>query len=316
MPHITVAMPAYNDATYIAPAIDSILKQTFKDFELLIINDGSTDDTAKVIESYSDKRIRLINFAKNQGRPFARNTALNEARGEYIAWMDADDISVQDRLELQFNFMQSNNLALCGGYMQCFGESSHLIRVKTSHDAISAGIILYSSILNGTSCMHLETIHKHNIIYHQELARAQDYAFFAEALLLTPMRVGNISKNLLNCRYFRRKTTAINHARAVKYILKALNLPHDEVSCFKHTILSIGFHEDIPHIDPMDIILWANQVYEATLQHSNIAQEQFLRVCHSKIETLLKNTHYPPNLLRAYAALPLAKTHHIQKFFK
>ncbi len=317
MPKITVAMPAYNDAPYIEEAINSILNQSFHDFELLIINDGSSDGTANIIEEFTDKRIRIIHFDKNQGRPFARNVALNEAKGAYLVWMDADDIAVHNRLALQLDFMSSSrDIAFCGGYMQCFGESKHLVRVKTSPEAIHAGIILYSSILNCTACMHLESLHKYNLVYHQELLRVQDYAFFAQALLSTPLRASNIPTILTNYRYFNRKTTPIYHIKAVKYILLALNLPCDDVSCYKHTILSIGAHESIPRIEPMEIILWANELYEAILQQPRIIKEHFLRICHSKIETFLSNLNTPQSLLRAYAALPIAKTHNIQKLFK
>ncbi len=282
---------------------------------MLIINDGSTDETLNIIEDFADKRIRVIHHAENMGRPFARNTALNEAQGQYIVWMDADDISVPNRVELQVNFMQSNDLALCGGYMQCFGQSDHLVRAKVSHDAIRAGILFYSSLLNCTSCMHLERLHKYGLKFHSELLRAQDYAFIAEALLKTPLRAGNLNQVLLNYRYFKRKTTAIYHAKAVKYILQALNLPSDEESCYKHTTLSIGQHEDIPIVSAFELIHWANQVYEQVVEKQDVNITEFLRVCHAKIESFFSTVTNPRMILREYATLPLSKTHNIAKLF-
>src|ERR1700761_7286076 len=96
-PQITVLMPAYNAGKYIAEAIASVLGQTFGDFELLIVNDGSTDDTLDIINSFDDKRIRVIS-QPNQGVAAALNTGLKHAKAEYIARFDADDICLPQRL--------------------------------------------------------------------------------------------------------------------------------------------------------------------------------------------------------------------------
>ena len=104
---ITVMMPAYNAGEYIAEAIESVLLQTFSDFELLIINDGSTDNTVEIIHSFNDNRIVLIH-QENLGIAAALNNGLLHARAEYIARFDADDICYPDRLEKQYRFVQSN----------------------------------------------------------------------------------------------------------------------------------------------------------------------------------------------------------------
>jgi len=104
---ITVLMPCYNAADYIADAIRSVLAQTFRDFELLIINDGSTDNTVDLIKSFTDERITLIEQVK-QGIAAALNNGLKHARTSFIARFDADDICFAERLEKQYNFMLSN----------------------------------------------------------------------------------------------------------------------------------------------------------------------------------------------------------------
>ena len=103
-PEITVLMPAYNAEKYIGEAIASVLEQTFTDFELLIINDGSTDTTQQIIDSFSDPRIRLINQA-NQGIAAALNIGLLNARADLIARFDADDICMPERLRVQHDFL-------------------------------------------------------------------------------------------------------------------------------------------------------------------------------------------------------------------
>ena len=105
-PKVTVLMPAYNAERYIADAISSVLEQTFADFELLIINDGSTDNTGRVIASFNDERIVLIN-QPNRGVSAALNVGLSHARAPNIARFDADDICYPDRLKIQYDFITS-----------------------------------------------------------------------------------------------------------------------------------------------------------------------------------------------------------------
>jgi len=107
-PKITVLMPAYNAQKYIHEAIDSVLAQTFTDFELLIINDGSTDDTLAIINSFIDNRIRVI-CQENKGIAIALNNGLKHAKADYIARFDADDICYHHRLQVQYDFMLANS---------------------------------------------------------------------------------------------------------------------------------------------------------------------------------------------------------------
>jgi glycosyltransferase involved in cell wall biosynthesis len=107
VPKITVLMPAYNAGKYIREAIESVLQQTFTDFELLIVNDGSTDNTADVIQSFNDPRIVMI-YQENKGVSLALNKGLQYARAPYIARFDADDVCIAERLQLQYNFMMDN----------------------------------------------------------------------------------------------------------------------------------------------------------------------------------------------------------------
>jgi glycosyltransferase involved in cell wall biosynthesis len=106
-PEITVLMPAFNAQKYICEAIDSVLSQTFQNFELLIVNDGSTDQTLQLIDSYTDDRIRIIN-QENKGIAVALNNGLVNAKADLIARFDADDICLPQRLEVQYNFMKAN----------------------------------------------------------------------------------------------------------------------------------------------------------------------------------------------------------------
>ena len=117
-PKITVLLTVYNRES-ISKTIESILSQTYQDFELLIIDNASTDKTQSIIKSYSDKRIRLYINEKNMGQTYSLNRGLALARGEYIARIDADDICLPKRLEIQADFLDKNpEFGFCGSWVR------------------------------------------------------------------------------------------------------------------------------------------------------------------------------------------------------
>jgi len=116
VPKISVIMPVYNAEKYIDQTIDSVLNQSFENFELIIINDGSSDASHDIIKTYADDRIKYYTNAHNSGIVFSLNKAIGIAAAEYIARIDADDICYKDRLQLQFDFLESNiKVGVCSG---------------------------------------------------------------------------------------------------------------------------------------------------------------------------------------------------------
>lgn len=182
-PQVTVLMSVYNGEKYLREAIDSILGQTFKDFEFLIIDDGSTDGSAAIIGSYSDPRIRLIRNVKNIGLTRSLNKGLKLAKGQYIARMDADDISLPERLEKE--------VAIAGAYpeitvvttgfanfVNSFGEDNRDIANNGGTDEIEW--IGFEDLLEGNKIFHGSVLFKRkNVLdiggYNERLPTAQDY---------------------------------------------------------------------------------------------------------------------------------------------
>ena len=123
MPKVSVLMPAYNSEAFVAEAIESILNQTYTDFEFIIINDGSTDKTAEIIDEYAknDSRIKFINNHKNQGLIAVLNQGLDLCTGEYVARMDSDDISMPQRFEKQVQYMDEHQeVGILGTWIDFF----------------------------------------------------------------------------------------------------------------------------------------------------------------------------------------------------
>lgn len=105
---VSIVMPSFNTAEYIKESIDSVLNQTYENFELIVVDDNSTDDSIDVVKSYDDTRIKLIINNENKGAAFSRNKALLESKGEWIAFLDSDDIWESTKLEKQIMFMIKN----------------------------------------------------------------------------------------------------------------------------------------------------------------------------------------------------------------
>ena len=130
-PLLTVLMPVYNADKFLDESINSILSQTYSEFELLILDDASTDNSLKIIKAYAkeDKRIKVLVNQKNRGEAKCRNILLKNSKTEFIAWMDADDISLPVRLQTQIDFLKKNpTIDIVGAYSSTFGDSEGFIR--------------------------------------------------------------------------------------------------------------------------------------------------------------------------------------------
>lgn len=134
---LTVFMPVYNGEKYLREAIESVLNQTLADFEFIIINDGSTDNSVKIIESYQDKRIKLINNFKNMGLVFTRNRGLAESKTKYVAFLDCDDVAYPTRLKKQFDWLEKNpDFGLIGSWVELIDSNGKSTKI-TWKEALS-----------------------------------------------------------------------------------------------------------------------------------------------------------------------------------
>lgn len=127
-PKISVIMSVYNGMPYLREAVESMFAQTYKNFEFVIVDDASIDGTWLYLRSLKDKRIKLIKNKKNIGLALSLNKALRQAQGDYIARMDADDISMPERLERQLNFMLANHsIDICGSWVKVIDDDSQVL---------------------------------------------------------------------------------------------------------------------------------------------------------------------------------------------
>ena len=172
-------MPAYNASKYIRAAIDSVLGQTEQDFELIVINDGSKDDTESIVRNYDSPKILYYKNEKNLGIPKTYNRALKLVRGKYIAIAESDDISHPQRLEAQSYFFDQNpNVGMVGGKIKIFSEESpsfgniSVSKVKTQYTPaqIRSRLLGLGAILNHNETMYRASVFaQHNITYNENI---------------------------------------------------------------------------------------------------------------------------------------------------
>lgn len=191
---VSVVMPAYNAEKYIGKAIESIMNQTYTDFELLIIEDASTDRTLEIIKKYNDSRIRLLKNPVNRGIAFSTNVGLRESKGTYIALLDDDDIAAKERLELQVQHMETHSdIDILGGRSVTIDANERYIRIENeprNNPKYLKALLLFKRVdfRNGTTMIRKSFLRKHGLYYQEGCLGMQDYRFFIDS-----SKVGNIS---------------------------------------------------------------------------------------------------------------------------
>ncbi len=183
---ITVLMAVYNGEAYLKECIDSVLNQTYKDFEFLIVDDGSTDSTLDIIKSYKDNRIRLLRNEKNLSQVSSLNIGLEHAKGEYIARIDADDIMLPSRLERQLNFLEKRpDMALIGSYGEAINEKGQPIsesRLPIRNEEIIATVLFGEFIMVHSSIMFRKDIIMSTGKYNEAFSFTEDYKLTTDLL--------------------------------------------------------------------------------------------------------------------------------------
>lgn len=199
-PKVTVLMPVYNGEKYLREAIDSILNQTFTDFEFLIINDGSTDASVDIINSYDDPRIRLLHNKQNLKLIATLNKGLALANGTYIARMDCDDISLPTRLEKQVEFMDENeHIGLCGTWIQFMGERNGVIgKYPNLNQELKVRILFSNCFAHPSVIIRKNFFDIYNLKYDENYLHVEDYALWIKCCQF--FAVANIEEVLLRYR--------------------------------------------------------------------------------------------------------------------
>ena len=227
-PLISVLMPAYNAEKYIGEAISSVLNQTFGDFELIVINDGSTDKTEEIILSFSDTRICYVKNEKNIGVIATRNKCVEMATGKYCALLDADDIALPIRFEKQLQFFKTYpDYALCGSWAYLIDTKGYKIgRIKfiDDYNLLQISFLFSCPIINPSVMVRTEILKK--IKYRQEILIAEDIDLFIR-IINFGLKIANIPEYLIKYRWHDANISVENEASQIAKKMELLK-PHIE----------------------------------------------------------------------------------------
>ena len=192
---ISIALPAYNAEPYIKECLDSMLAQTYTDFEIILIDDCSTDGTARVVAEYDDPRIRYFKNEKNLGIVHTLNRAYSLCRGEYIARMDADDICMPQRLQLQVELLESRpELGIVAAWFRTCGEVNYAVHHGVEPDMIQCRL-LFSLELMHSGWLFRRSVLEQGMAYREEYRYAEDWDFLVRASRFT--KLGNVPEELI-----------------------------------------------------------------------------------------------------------------------
>jgi glycosyltransferase involved in cell wall biosynthesis len=195
-PLISVVMPVYNSEAYLAEAIESILAQTYPQFEFIIIDDCSTDSSAEIIRNHAlkDTRIRPL-YLSHRGAGGAANAGIAAAKGELIARMDADDIALPERFATQIAWMRRTGVDICGSCIKMFGAENRLMWFPESHEAISVEMLFRCALMQPTVMLRADIAKMHP---YNESLYFEDYELWTR--LAPNYRMGNVPQVLLKYR--------------------------------------------------------------------------------------------------------------------
>lgn len=177
-------MPTYNVENYIKEAVESILNQDYGDFELLVVDDHSTDRTIDIVKDFNDPRIKIMENECTVGVADNLNRGLSIIDSEYVARMDGDDISLPQRLSVQVGFMERHpDIDLCSCAMELFGEREEVWVRESNPEKVKVSALFFSPVLHASSLWRHQSFENHNLRYRQDFVPAEDYDLWTRALM-------------------------------------------------------------------------------------------------------------------------------------
>ncbi len=309
-PRVTVLMPVFNAECFLDQSIQSILNQSYQDFKFLIINDGSTDNSLKVIEKYIlDKRIELISLQKNQGLISCLNIGLEKIYSQFIVRMDADDISHPERIRLLVEIMDSNpNVGICGTRV---GEFALNIpkNIPIICDASIRAIHFFNCSITHASAIYRKDVISHfSIKYRLEYIHSEDNDFITEILSVSEGRIIDLPlyfvrkhPNQVSAKFnnIQKQSSSIKRFEFLKNEI-GLNLTNEELMIYKAlSYKEVGlFISEFEHIKD-----FTSKFKYSVLNHYEykINKNLFIQILYNRISLLyLRNSYIGVKLLINY----------------
>lgn len=314
-PTASVIMAVYNASQFLKEAIDSILSQSYKNYELIIVNDCCIDNSVQIIQSYNDSRIRLIHNEANIGLAASLNKGIALSKGKYIIRMDDDDLCHPGRFEKQIKYMENHpDVGICGSWVKVFGDENYIWKTARDHDQIRSKLFFNTALAHPSIIIRKSIIESFHLNYDTNFRRAQDFDLFNRAAIITKLH--NIQEILLFYRiaYNNKKTTnhnnALNTLKEVRLrTYRQLQLKESEDFLAIHQKLAEGSYKGVPL---KSTINWIKSVYQKNEQHQiipntafkiELADKWFKTVIYNLPRSLLFLPPYPTVLIHLTKSL-------------
>ncbi len=305
---VSVIMPFFNTEQYIEEAITGILQQTYHNFEFIIINDASTDNSKKIVGQFNDKRIIYLENHEQKGIPYCMNLGIEIAKGKYIARMDSDDIVYPKRFDVQVDFLERNKHIDITGTSHKISNEKEIREILTDPNELKVAFLFYQAILNPSIMIRAESIRKRHIKHNETFIYASDYDFFISALI-NGLLLSNIPVCLMEYRRHQRQISTAHHHEQNEFADKTRkrfytflwgeDLTDDEINIFSklkdYTTLSLTQYTNI-----LEKILSINQLkkqFDNTLLIKHFVKRA-LHFCerqhHKNIFNKIRNAYQNP----------------------
>lgn len=279
-------MATYNCAEYIAETIDSIIVQTYSDWELIIIDDASTDKTKSIIDKYNDKRIKYLKNSENKGLAASLNIGIQVASGVYICRMDSDDVMHNDRLEKQVEFLNKNDdIAIVGSNLHLFGDGykDSFTKYPQTSPKLFAYLPFFSPLPHPSWMIRKSAFSKEELKYDESFRTSQDYEFLFRAFK-GGKKIYCIKEPLVNYRMTNNsisnkgKKGDANTFRVQKKIAKLLCISASEKTLYSINFLKAGESHDLISFAKCIYVywvIWFNNMIHGVFDRSMLSELTF-----------------------------------------
>lgn len=292
-PAVTVLMPVYNCATFVGAAIESMLHQTCADFELIIIDDFSTDKTAEVVSGYKDERIRFVKKKKNTGYISSLNLGIEISRGVFLARMDGDDISHPARLEKQVNFLNANpDVALCGTWYELL-SSKEIIKNPVDAKDVKIALLDFCALGHPTVMFRKDFFTANKLAYDPAFFPAEDYDLWTRVAPIGNM--ANLPETLLSYRIHdnqvsvKAQAAQVKNARRCKIKMMCYPFGSPAEADLKTSALIVKNEKITDSIQLQEVVSWLDRLFAANRQSAFYAEQQFKKYIAEKKANIIRS---------------------------
>jgi glycosyltransferase involved in cell wall biosynthesis len=290
MIHATFLMTAYNSSKTIAEAVHSVLKQSCKEFQFIIVDDASTDDTPEIIASIHDSRILLIRNETNLYIPDAANIGLAKVETPYVLRIDSDDICLPNRLELQLDYMQKNpQTGVCGSYVNFFGLKNVNWIMPCDNNDIKAYLLFNNCFANSSVIVRMDVLKKYNFSYrnHYLYPPMEDYDLWFRLLPYT--QFANYPEVLVKKRWHKDSMSVVYSTQSWHKLddfftehLPEMGIKFNQRETDMHTLLSTNLKGEYFNVKAIDYALYFKNLITQTESNTLFNREAVRKMCIKK----------------------------------